>query len=272
MHFDLIQVISLAGKSDVPNDDRVGCGERHAWIVDGATDLGEPGLVGDRGGAAWLADRAHQAFGALSGSLAGICDGVFDAVCTAFARERLREAVAEWELPSAAFAAVAIEGDTLACAFAADCVAIHRATGGTSYLTPPPAREAERAEAAALGPGATATALRSPVVLADRRAARQGPRKVLSVVDASHSRNATGHARAPVACGDDILLMSDGFAALIDAYEAYDPASLVAAMQDRGLAALAEELRAIERSDPQCIRYPRFKPSDDASAIWVRVG
>jgi hypothetical protein len=113
--------------------------------------------------------------------------------------------------------------------------------------------------------------VRSPAVLADRRAARQGRRRVLGV-DADHSRNATGYARAPVARGDDVLLMSDGFAALIDTYEIYDPASLVSTMLDRGLAALAEELRTIERGDAECLRYPRFKPSDDASAIWVRIG
>lgn len=271
MHLDLIQVISLAGKPDVPNDDRVGCGERHAWVLDGATDLGEPGLVGERGGAAWLAGKAHLAFGGAGGPLAQICGGVFDAVCAAFANERRREPVAEWELPSAAFAAVAIEEDEIACAFAADCVAIHRREAGAAYLTPPPNRTAERADAASLGSEAMASGLLSPAVLMDRRAARQRPRKVLGV-DAGRSHSSTGYSRAPVARGDDILLMSDGFAALIDTYEAYDAASLAAAVRDRGLAALAEELRAIERADAACIRYPRFKRSDDASAIWLRVG
>jgi hypothetical protein len=37
------------------------------------------------------------------------------------------------------------------------------------------------------------------------------------------------------------------------------------------LAALAQTLRAIEQEDAACLRYPRFKASDDASAIWLRV-
>ena len=39
-----------------------------------------------------------------------------------------------------------------------------------------------------------------------------------------------------------------------------------------GLGPLAEELRGIEQDDAACLRYPRFKASDDASAIWLRVG
>jgi hypothetical protein len=42
------------------------------------------------------------------------------------------------------------------------------------------------------------------------------------------------------------------------------------AMND-GLAALAEELRAIEEADAQGRKFPRFKKSDDATAILLRV-
>ena len=58
MHLDLIQSLSLAGKPDVANDDRIGSADLHAWVIDGATDLGPPGLLGQRGGAAWLAATA----------------------------------------------------------------------------------------------------------------------------------------------------------------------------------------------------------------------
>ncbi|UVK81404.1 hypothetical protein LOY46_17750 [Pseudomonas sichuanensis] len=82
MHFDLIQTLSLAGKPDVPNDDRLGCAERHAWVIDGATDLGPAGLLGERGGAAWLAGAAQRAFAGACGPLQGICEQVFDTLPT----------------------------------------------------------------------------------------------------------------------------------------------------------------------------------------------
>ncbi len=271
MHLDLIQSISLNGKNSVPNDDRAGCGDAHAWVIDGATDLGPPGLLGDRGGAAWLAATAHQAFQSASGPLAAICAGVFDTVAERFRRDRRRDAASEWELPTASLAALALEDGQLACAGLEDCTVIHRSAQGVSYLTPAPDRISERAAAEALGPGATATDLRSEAVLADRRAARQRPRQVLGV-DADRTRSAVRYAHVTAAPGDDILLMTDGFAALIETYEAYDKDSLMAALHGRGLAVLAAELRGIERDDAACLRYPRFKVSDDATAIWVRVG
>ncbi len=46
-----------------------------------------------------------------------------------------------------------------------------------------------------------------------------------------------------------------------------DPAALLeAAWKDR-LGGLVAALRAREGSDPECVVYPRIKPSDDATAL-----
>ncbi|WP_194790393.1 protein phosphatase 2C domain-containing protein [Pseudomonas sp. UFMG81] len=270
MHFDLIQTLSLAGKADVANDDRIGCAERHAWVIDGATDLGPPGLLGERGGAAWLASAAQRAFASADGALQGICEQVFDRLASDYAKARQREPLAHWELPRAAFAAVALEGEELVCAHLADCVVLHRSSSGIAFLTPAPDRETERGEAMALGPGTGAHGVRTPAVLADRRVARERPRAVLGV-DPHASRAGTLYHRAAVAKGDEVLLMSDGFAALFDTYQACDPAGFFERLHSHGLADLARTLRDIEQEDAACLRYPRFKMSDDASAIWLRV-
>jgi hypothetical protein len=270
MHLDLIQSVSLAGKSTVPNDDRAGSAHRHAWVIDGATDLGPPGLMGERGGAAWLATEAQRAFAGASGGMEAICVSVFDEVAAAYARDRTRDPVAAWELPRASLAAVALEDRQLACAVINDCTVIHRGAHGMSYLTPAPDRQDERAEAEALGPGVGAEAIRSEAVLTDRRMARQMPKPVLSI-DAGEAARVTRYSRAAIAPGDDIVLMTDGFSALIETYKAYDLHTLMAGVLERGLGGLAEDLRRIEREDAACLRYPRFKASDDATAIWVRV-
>jgi hypothetical protein len=69
----------------------------------------------------------------------------------------------------------------------------------------------------------------------------------------------------------DILLASDGFLALASDYERYDAGSLLAAAKSKGLRALCNELREIERGDPDGARYPRFKTSDDTTAILLCV-
>jgi hypothetical protein len=68
-----------------------------------------------------------------------------------------------------------------------------------------------------------------------------------------------------------ILLMTDGFSALTDRYRAYDAAGLVRAAVDKGLQELGRELRAIETADAGGAKHPRFKASDDATALLMRL-
>lgn len=270
MHLNLVQTINLAGSMRVPNDDRVGMASTHAWVIDGATDLGDPGLLGNRGGAAWLAAAANAAFYGATGALPAMCETVFATVAERYATERQRAPVAGWELPTASFAAVAVVDGRLECAFAGDCAVLHRSASGTAFLTRVPDRTSERDDAAALGVGTGGLTLRSDVVLADRRASRARARDVISV-DPLRSQAGTTLRTTSCEPGDSVLLMSDGFSSLIDAYRAYDVDSLYHAVETRGLAALAVELREIETLDATCARYPRFKASDDASALWITV-
>ncbi|MHC9420047.1 protein phosphatase 2C domain-containing protein [Sphingomonas citri] len=272
MHLDLLQSLSLCGDLATPNDDRAGASARCAWVIDGATDLAPPGLLGDRGGAAWLAATADAAFGlGEAADLRATCASVYETVAARYAAERRREPAGVWELPSASFAAVQLVGDSLDVAWAGDCAILRaRADGAVDWLTPAPDRAAESVEAAALGDALGGA--RTPAVIADRRAARERPGRRVLGVEAAASSASTDHASVTAALGDTLLLMSDGFAALVDSYDAYDAPGLMAAVRERGVAALAEELRAIERDDPDCRRFPRFKRSDDATALWVRVG
>ena len=72
--------------------------------------------------------------------------------------------------------------------------------------------------------------------------------------------------------GTSLLIASDGFLALVTDYDTYDPAGLMMAVKKKGLAALGRELRAIEERDAAGTQYSRFKKSDDATALLLRVG
>jgi hypothetical protein len=64
------------------------------------------------------------------------------------------------------------------------------------------------------------------------------------------------------------LMTSDGFFRLVDHYNEMSERELLArASGNAEIAALYDRLRAIEQSDPDCRKFPRFKPADDASAI-----
>jgi hypothetical protein len=68
-----------------------------------------------------------------------------------------------------------------------------------------------------------------------------------------------------------LLLATDGFLALATDYGAYSADSLMAAALNKGLVALGQELRAIEADDAGGDKFPRFKKSDDATALLLRI-
>ncbi|APR52030.1 hypothetical protein CA223_06590 [Sphingomonas koreensis] len=262
MHFDLIQSISLAGSATTPNDDRCGATARLAWIIDGATDLGPPGLMGSQPGAAWLAATASRAFaGAAAETLPDILDHVFARTAAAYATERTRSPVDDWELPSAAFLAMALAGDALDLGWLADCVClVLRGDAVTRLGSQPSTDETEEARVYATG---------EERPLAMLRTKRMRPGRYILGVDPAH-RAFVESLRVRVEPGDEILLMTDGMAALIDDY-GMQPDAFLATLRADGLAALATRLRAIEAEDADRARYPRFKRSDDATALWLRI-
>jgi len=74
-----------------------------------------------------------------------------------------------------------------------------------------------------------------------------------------------------VASGALLLLATDGFLALATDYGVYSADSLMDAALSKGLAALGKELRAIEADDTSGDKFPRFKKSDDATALLMRL-
>lgn len=72
-----------------------------------------------------------------------------------------------------------------------------------------------------------------------------------------------------LATGDALLVMTDGFYRLVDPYGLYTDAGLLARCEERGPAALIDELRAFERSAGDTGNRA-VKAADDASAVfWV---
>ena len=262
MHFDLIQTLSVAGDTATPNDDRCGSTARLAWMIDGATDLDEPGLMGAQGGAAWLSETAAHAFASADAAPLGTIVGeVFARLASAYRTERAREPLGAWEHPSAAFLAVAIEEGVLHLAWLADCACLLIRDDEVIRLGPKATMtETEQARALAGPREAVRTVLRQH---------RARPERRVLGIDPAHADD-VHYASATIRAGDDIVLMTDGMAALFDDYD-MPLAAFVSHLRDEGLPELAVRLRAIERDDAVCTRYPRFKRSDDATAFWLRV-
>ena len=64
----------------------------------------------------------------------------------------------------------------------------------------------------------------------------------------------------------------ESLADLVALYKLYDPATLIQRAATAGLKSLVSELRHLEREiDPDGLKYPRYKQSDDTTAILLRL-
>ncbi|NJM29705.1 MAG: protein phosphatase 2C domain-containing protein [Rhizobiales bacterium] len=67
---------------------------------------------------------------------------------------------------------------------------------------------------------------------------------------------------------ESLLLCTDGFYRAADHYGLYDDNGLLdACLAEGGCARVLKEVRETEAADPLCLRYLRFKPADDATAV-----
>jgi hypothetical protein len=280
MTLTLLDSLSLPGDLAKANEDAFGHDTQAAVVIDGATPLGDSLMPGPSD-AAWIAQ-----FGARR-LLAHLRDGMSarKALRAALADtqksfEALRRAPVEemWQTPCASMMLAVPGEDGVELLWFGDCAALIKqgdaAVTVVGETMDKRAAEAQRAQALAkeknLSPAAGLSrqefigALRS-----GRNHINSGNSWLFSpdVKAASHVSRRVVKA----ASGSILLLASDGFLALASDYGAYSADSLMAAAMDKGLKPLGEELRAIEAGDAGGDKFPRFKKSDDATALLLKI-
>jgi len=272
----LVESLSLAGDRAKQNDDACGGGFSRAWVIDGATDLHDTPLTPSASDAAWF---AHYLNAILHGAEGGdLRETVRDSVSAAgYAFKALtKEIVIErWRSPIASLLFIEDFDGRVNGLDLGDCRMAALDASGASWLIggPEDAADAE-AKRAAQQTDADKPFLRREATIASLRETRamlnqEGAHwtACLDPACAEHARGWTLDLARPA----HLLLMTDGFSALVDRYRAYDAASLVRAALDNGLQELGRELRAIEAADASASKHPRFKPSDDATALLLRL-
>jgi serine/threonine protein phosphatase PrpC len=278
MKFELRDSLSLPGDAAKPNEDAFAHAPRFATVIDGATGLGEQ-LMPGRSDAQWLAQFAARRFAAHARmEEGGLRDWLRSAAMDAeksFTALRRRAPKENYEIPFASLIAVSLEESALEAVWFGDCAALIRSSDGALKLIGETfdKRAAERERAARLGPKPAGAGVREeflPALRASRNKVNTKRGEWLFAPDAECAAHAKA-SRVSICAGDLVLLASDGFLALAADYARYSPQSLLAAVESRGLAALGEELRAIEAADPDGSTYPRFKKSDDATALLLSV-
>jgi hypothetical protein len=282
-----VESISLAGDRAKQNDDACGASRMWGWVIDGATDLHQTPINTYASDAAWIATalnerlagsaRSSDLYGAESDVLREEVRTASEALRTDWACD-LPLDVERWELPTASMLLVSdtalgvlhgIDLGDCRC-FVLDAEGNAHTLGGSTEST---ASEASAAADAAKRTGG-ADLLRDQrtlLQLREKRALHNTDRGYwvfgLQPECADHARPWTLNAPRPA----HLVLCTDGFSALVDRYQVYDAAGLVRAALDKGLQELGRELRAIEAQDSGGTLHPRFKKSDDATALLLRL-
>jgi hypothetical protein len=288
MRLRVVEHLSDPGTPGRTNEDVAGFSSTATWVLDGATGLGDEPLLAEDSDAAWLArtfdvrlraeaDRADRSLPEIFGALIGD-------VAAEFVAKVRRPPAGRYEVPSAGMAMVRLRRGVLEYARLGDCRAIISAGGrvvttGDSPLHHLDAAVVRRMREVRSASPSLASEEVFRAVLGEMRAIRalmmntEGGYWVLGTDPAAALRMEVGTVPLDAAGGVRGLLVSDGFYRLVDTVGLVrDPAALLDAARKDRLGGLVAALRAREGSDPECVAYPRIKPSDDATALLFEAG
>lgn len=269
----------ISGGSGAVNEDAVGyVGDpddvEAAWALDGVTGINDVSLMPAGSDAQWLVARIDTHLRALiprapspENLMSELINRLIEDQASA-----LRDLPGNYDPPAACIAAVCrVAGQWHAlrlgdCRLLADdarglCRMVEFANDGFDHWI---TTEAMRLRANGLSKLKDLALAMQPALFADRR--RRNRPGGYGVIEADQRCLAFAE-YMPLTEPSGVLLASDGFFRLVDCYDELSEAELLARGKAGEAAALYDRLRRIESDDPGCLRFPRFKPADDASAI-----
>jgi hypothetical protein len=260
------------------NEDIAGNMKTAVWVMDGATGLGDEQLLPGVSDAAWLVQhvdaflRAHADDASLD--MTELFAGAIEDVRMTYQHSKLRDAQARYELPSAGIVFVRCASNGIEYARLGDCTGVFALANrlvsmSRSRLHSLDEQVLDKMRAPQRQGVQDYASLRR-AIRDDLRANRNlanvaGGYWVLGIEPeaANHMETGAIALERPATA----LLMSDGFYRVVDTFHVIADNQLVAWAMDEGLAAILAAVRHLEARDADCIRYPRFKPQDDATAL-----
>jgi hypothetical protein len=278
--------MKLAGRisqgSDRVNEDAVGfIGEpdnvQAAWALDGVTGINDADLGLAGSDAQWFVSRIDIHLRGLlpeARTVEAVMSNLIDCLIEDQAQALSRKAMpANYDPPAACIAALCRIGSGWHAIRLGDCRLLAKDRIGTRrivdfandefdhWIT----AEAQRLRVEGIGDIREILSRLQPKLFANRR--RRNHSGGYGVIEANRAcLDFLEH--MPLDDPTSALITSDGFFRLVDHYHALsEPELLARAAGQSEIDALYEKLRAIEASDPDCRKFPRFKPADDASAI-----
>lgn len=176
--------------------------------------------------------------------------------------------------PSAAVGIVQVVGDMLRYLVLGDVTVVFGGPGMVWVVTDQRISRSAVAERA-MADAMSATDPRKGEVLVRMKhaelAARNSPGGYwIAAADPTAAEHAlTGE--VPLAEVEQVGVFSDGAARAVDMFDLYDWRGVLDVLRRSGPAELIRQVRAVEATDPEAVRWPRNKLSDDATAAYCTI-
>jgi hypothetical protein len=280
--FEVLDAICQGGSPERANDDAYGSTQRSAFVLDGATSVGDEPLLPGTSDARWVAVESASILTELSkasqDNVESLVAKTVEELIARFTSTRLRAPREPYEIPLASMMFLVASARSLEVGWYGDCRLLAKGADGKLLSAGPgikaKVREQDGAREVAKASGKSAAAMARQDLLPRLRELRNlaNTRTSAGVLGPDPRcvpllRKDTLDLKLPATA----LLMSDGFYVLVTDYGLYDDEGLLRAAQLKGLKRLYDDLRAFEAGDPQGTRFPRYKTHDDATALLVSI-
>jgi hypothetical protein len=258
---------SEPGSPDTPNEDRaLVAGDRLA-VLDGLTARTDTGCIH---GTPWFVDNLTIALDRLRDLVPP--ESLRQAIANTAALHQLTCDLAAPATPCAAVGIVDLAPDSLTYLVLGDITVVIRADDEITIITD------RRITTSALEERAYADSLPAsspdkPQALRDMKYAelavrnREGGYWIAGSDPSVVTHAISGHLRLthPV----EVALLTDGAARAVDILHLMDWTTVLNQLRDTGPISLIQAVRQAEATDPNTTRWPRNKPSDDATTIYA---
>ena len=254
-----------------------------AWVFDGVTGINGKNFLGSETDAAWFVAEANRHLQTLAGlelPLPEILAKLVQSLILDFntAAEGL-DFPKDFDPPAACLVLVKRYGTTWKALRLGDSCLLARADNGAhTILVASPnnvldhwlsTEAAKRRDTGVLDIKALVAEFRPQLLQGRKLRNTQGAYSILEAREAATEFVEYLDLGAP----EEILLCTDGYYRAVDHYELHTDETLIAAsLGVDGTRRVLADIRAAEASDPACLKYLRFKPADDATAVLLRKG
>ncbi|MER6625980.1 protein phosphatase 2C domain-containing protein [Streptomyces sp. NPDC000931] len=269
----MISTVTHPGDHSRQNEDWVGTTDHLAVVLDG---LSAPeGVGGCEHGTPWYVNElGHELLVQAADPTTPLRDALRESITQTALKHTSTCDLTHGGTPSATVAIARIGHTTLDALVLADSpVVVDTETSGIDVLVDHRVDElfqSEREDVLAAQPGPEKVARLATLVRAQRKI-RNTPEGYWI---AGSNPAAADHALEkswPVKDVVRFAAMSDGVSCLTELYEDTSWAGLLD-LADQGVEAVLARVRQVEASDPEGVRWPRYKPGDDAALAYGRLG